>query len=75
VSQPVSAVIHNRHRASPNPIFGRPGHLDSRAVRFCIKVGDLIWISQPNRQLRVLDFVRVDEEGSQYVGLLKVEAA
>ena len=29
-----------------------------------IKPGDLIWISQPNRQLRVLDLVPVDEEDS-----------
>ena len=37
-----------------------------------IKVGDLIWISQPNRQLRVLDLVPVDE-GSPFSGLLSVE--
>lgn len=38
-----------------------------------IKVGDLVWISQPTRrQLRVLDLVPVEEEDSPYVGLLKV---
>jgi hypothetical protein len=40
-----------------------------------INAGDLIWIPQPNRQLRVLDVVQVDEEDSPYRGLLKVEAA
>jgi hypothetical protein len=40
-----------------------------------IRAGDLIWIPRPNRQLRVLDVVQVDEEDSPYRGLLKVEAA
>ena len=39
-----------------------------------IKAGDLIWISRPNRQLRVLDVLPVEENESPYVALLKVEA-
>jgi hypothetical protein len=40
-----------------------------------IKPGDLIWIPSPNRQLRVLELVPVEEEDSPYQGLRKVEAA
>jgi hypothetical protein len=40
-----------------------------------IEPGDLIWIPQLNRQLRVLDLVPVDEEDAPYKRLLKVEAA
>jgi len=38
-----------------------------------IKPGELVWI-RGNRQVRVLDVVPVEEEGSPYKGLLKVEA-
>jgi hypothetical protein len=38
-----------------------------------INNGELIWAAG-TRQFRVVDVVPVDEEGSPYVGLLKVEA-
>lgn len=39
-----------------------------------IKAGEVIWAAG-TRQFRVVDVVPVDEKGSPYVGLLKVEAA
>jgi len=43
------------------------------AYALTIQAGDLIWVSQPNRQLRVVDLVPVEEEESEYTGFLKVE--
>jgi hypothetical protein len=39
-----------------------------------IKVDELIFLG-PGKQLRVLDLVPVEEDGSPYAGFLKVEAA
>jgi hypothetical protein len=37
-----------------------------------VQVGDIIW-ADDRRELRVLDLVPVEEEGSPFVGFLKVE--
>jgi hypothetical protein len=48
---------------------------DEAAYALRTNAGDLIWIPQPNRHLRLLDLVPVDEDDSAYAGLSRVEAA